>query len=305
MEKCRRMKRQEFLSKNWKYSLQWKSSRIRQEFYRSESFATNKDTHTSGSPVRKPHLQASQRVLPQACPLQHPWHLQGKKLIILGLPQAHLSDSGTQAREDLCHSDIREWLQEFRENLVDDRAPAHRDSHASPSHELSLEPTFKRREDLCTHSFLYSFPYRPKLRDLPVDKKKELRAEDAMAEPYLVLTNLVTWWQQKRQLRISKQSSICSRGARSSHSMDPGVSVQNKNFTRNPAQLAKVPGAREETKSHLYSHSARRYICNIVANRSGWELVGRFHGVWNLSAKNSGSLIWWEDALWKTFWAAI
>ena len=32
----------------------------------------------------------------------------------------------------------------------------------------------------------------------------------------------------KRQLRISKQSSICSRGAGSSHSMDPGVSVQKK-----------------------------------------------------------------------------
>ena len=37
-----------------------------------------------------------------------------------------------------------------------------------------------------------------------------------------------------------------------SHSMDSGVSVQKQNFTRNPAQLAKVPGAREETKSHLY-----------------------------------------------------
>ena len=32
----------------------------------------------------------------------------------------------------LC-SDIPEWLQEFRENLVDDRVPEHRDSHASSS----------------------------------------------------------------------------------------------------------------------------------------------------------------------------
>ena len=29
-------------------------------------------------------------------------------------------------------------------------------------------------------------------------------------------------------------------------------SVQNKNFTRNPEKLAKVPGTREETKSHLH-----------------------------------------------------
>ena len=28
--------------------------------------------------------------------------------------------------------------------------------------------------------------------------------------------------------------------------MDPGVSVQNKNFTRNPEKLAKVPGTREK-----------------------------------------------------------
>ena len=28
--------------------------------------------------------------------------------------------------------------------------------------------------------------------------------------------------------------------------MDSSISVQNKNFTRNPEKLAKVPGAREE-----------------------------------------------------------
>ena len=34
--------------------------------------------------------------------------------------------------------------------------------------------------------------------------------------------------------------------------MDPGISVQNQNFTGNPEKLAKVLGAREETKSHLH-----------------------------------------------------
>ena len=70
------------------------------------------------------------------------------------------------------------------------------------------------------------------------------------------------WWiddnrsqSSKRQLRISKQSSICSRGAGSSHSVDPGASVQNQNFARNPE------------------------------NRSKWKLVGRFHGMLHLSAK--------------------
>ena len=45
------------------------------------------------------------------------------------------------------NSDIPEWLQEFRENLVDDRVPEHRDSHASSSHELSLEPMLVRSVD--------------------------------------------------------------------------------------------------------------------------------------------------------------
>ena len=35
-------------------------------------------------------------------------------------------------------SDIQEWLQEFRENLVDDRVPEHTDTHASSSLEVSL-----------------------------------------------------------------------------------------------------------------------------------------------------------------------
>ena len=55
-------------------------------------------------------------------------------------------------------SEIPEWLQEFTENLVGDEVPEHRDSHASSSHEVSLEPTSKRREDLGKHSVYTHFP---------------------------------------------------------------------------------------------------------------------------------------------------
>ena len=48
------------------------------------------------------------------------------------------------------YSSIPEWLQEFRENPVEDRVSERRDSHASSSHELSLEPTSTRSKDLCT-----------------------------------------------------------------------------------------------------------------------------------------------------------
>ena len=61
-------------------------------------------------------------------------------------------------RRDLLNSDIPEWLQEFRENLVDERVPERRDSHASSSNELSLEPTPTRSVDLGKHSVENHFP---------------------------------------------------------------------------------------------------------------------------------------------------
>ena len=69
-----------------------------------------------------------------------------------------------ERRDPLCadsgraSSEIPERLHEFRENLVDERVPEHRDSHASSSHEVSLDPTFKRREDLGKHSVCIHFP---------------------------------------------------------------------------------------------------------------------------------------------------
>ena len=59
-------------------------------------------------------------------------------------PKPNKDETTIERRDPLC-SDIPEWLQEFRENLVDDRVPEHRDSHASSSHELSLEPTSTRK----------------------------------------------------------------------------------------------------------------------------------------------------------------
>ena len=61
-------------------------------------------------------------------------------------------------RDDPLYSEIPEWLQEFREKLVDDEIPVQGDSHASSSHEASSEPTFKRREDLGEHSIDTHFP---------------------------------------------------------------------------------------------------------------------------------------------------
>ena len=75
---------------------------------------------------------------------------------------------------------------------MDDEIPEQGDSHASSSHEVSLEPTIKRREDLGKHSVYTHFP---KDRNCEICRGLKLQgpsAEDAMAEPYLVLKFLVT-----------------------------------------------------------------------------------------------------------------
>ena len=41
---------------------------------------------------------------------------------------------------------------------MDDESPVHGGSHVSSSHEVSLESTMKRREDLGKHSVLFAFP---------------------------------------------------------------------------------------------------------------------------------------------------
>ena len=228
MEKCKRMKRQLSLSKNWIYSWQWKSSITRQQYCRSESFAMKTGIPTNGSMVKKPHLiEDGIRII---CNTEN-----FVPIVVLGLTssssafssssrtpieqESHSSSSYSSSfsspteseiqireREDVTNSDISpvpvselvddrsgkpeeiqanqipikkattiergnpcgdseipEWLQEFSENLLDDEIPVG-GSHGSSSHEVSLEPTTKRREDLGKHNVFSHFT--KKLRDL-------------------------------------------------------------------------------------------------------------------------------------------
>ena len=72
-------------------------------------------------------------------------------------PIPNKNENHEHVRGDPSYSDIPEWLPEFRENLVDDRVPEHRDSHTSSSHELHLESTPVRSEDLGKHSVYTHF----------------------------------------------------------------------------------------------------------------------------------------------------
>ena len=108
-------------------------------------------------------------------------------------PKPNENENHEKERDDPLCSDIPEWLQEFRENLVDDRVPERRDSHASSSLESSLEPKPARSADFCKHSVYTHFP---KDRNCEIcqrgQKSQGPHAEDALAESYLAQKILVT-----------------------------------------------------------------------------------------------------------------
>ena len=75
------------------------------------------------------------------------------------IPKTNKNETTIERGNSLCSDDseIPEWLQEFSENSVDDEIPLQGGSHASSSHEASLEPTTRRREDLGRHSVYAHF----------------------------------------------------------------------------------------------------------------------------------------------------
>ena len=139
----------------------------------------------------------------------------------------------TIERGNSLDSEIPEWLQEFREILVDDGIPVHGDSHDSSSDEASLEPTFKRSADSGKHSVFTHFPRdrnceickRTKITRAPCRRRNGEavpRAEnfgDLITADHKVLSD---------NCESRKKSRICSRGAGLRHPMDPGISVQNQ-----------------------------------------------------------------------------
>ena len=160
-------------------------------------------------------------------------------------------------RGNLCDdSDILEWLQEFRENLVDDEIPLQGGSHASSSHEASLQPTTKRREDLGKHNVHTHFP---KDRNCEICKRTKIARAPCRRRNGEAETRAVNFGDL-----ITADHNVLSDNCESRNNHRYAVVVQDlatqwiqaypckQNFTRNPEKLAKVPRTREETKSHLH-----------------------------------------------------
>ena len=121
---------------------------------------------------------------------------------------------------------------------MDVRVPEHRDSHASSSHEPSLEPTPARSEDLGKHSVYTHFPkdrnceicQRTKITRAPCRRRNGgavPRAEncgDLITADHKILS-------EGCESRNNHRYAVVVQDL--THPMDPVVSVQNKNFSGN------------------------------------------------------------------------
>ena len=230
-------------------------------------------------------------------------------------------DHEKERRDPFC-SDILEWLQEFRENLVDDRVPEHRDSHASSSPEPSLEPTPTRSVDLGKHSVYTHFPkdrncgicQRTKITRAPCRRPRAENFGDLITADHKVLSescesrnnhryaivvrDLATQWIQSYPCK-TKTSQETQRSLQKFLEPDRKPKVI---YTDNSLEFGRrsfleslyVDTTQIGNKCDCWKSSAqseRRYICSVVAIRSGWKLVGRFSGMLYLSAKHSRSLV--------------
>ena len=90
-------------------------------------------------------------------------------------------------------SEIPEWLQEFREKLVDDRVPEPRDSHANLLKKYLWSPHPRDVRIWVSTVFILISLKTEIARSVRGPKLQGLRVEDAKAKPYLELTILVTW----------------------------------------------------------------------------------------------------------------
>ena len=139
---------------------------------------------------------------------------------------------------------------------MDDEVPVHGDSHAS-SHEASLEPIFKRREDVGKHSVN---THSRKNRNCEICKRTKITRAPCRRRSGGAVNRAENFGDL-----ITADHNVLSDNCESRNNHRYAVVVQdlatqwiqaypckNKNFTGNPEKLAKVPGTREETKSHLH-----------------------------------------------------
>ena len=329
------------------YSWRWNSSRIRQQYCRLESFAMKTDILMNGSMVKNhislrtgfwynatrrtsflSWLQACQRVLHPVLILQLRRHYQDKRVIILHLLQARLLQ--WQHHQETMRFEIElkvnplQWLCQVSMLMIEITSQF---TKPTKNFQTNWRSMTERRNPLSADSGRASSEIQEWLhrrRNGGAVPRAEIFCDLITADHKVLSDNC----------EFSKQSPMCSRGAGFGHPMDPVVSVQNKNFSGNPAcknSWSQRGSSKSSTLTILefgkdcedlsWNHCTStphrsetngiaeravrrvigRHLCGIVTIRSEWKLVGRFYQMLHLSATRHRSVIWWEGALWKMF----
>ena len=213
----------------------------------------------------------------------------------------------------------------------------HGDSHASSSHEVSLEPTFKRREDLGKHSVKTHFPkdrnceicQRTKITRAPYRRRvggAVPRAEnfgDLITANHKVLSDncesrnnhryaivvqdLATQWIQAYPCK-TKTSQETQRSLQKFLEPDRKPKVI---YSDNSLEFGKA--CEDLSWSHCTSTPhrsetngvAERAVRRVKEGTSAVLLQSGLNENWWADSMECYTCLWWEDALWKTFWATI
>ena len=130
---------------------------LRQESHSPSSSSSSSSPAVSETSVREKEDATNREISPvPVSELVDDGSGQPEEIQTNKIPKPNKKET-TMERRNPYDSEIPEWLQEFRENLVDDEIPLQGDSHASSSREVSLEPITKRREDLGKHNVYTHF----------------------------------------------------------------------------------------------------------------------------------------------------
>ena len=214
---------------------------------------------------------------------------------------------------------------------MDDEVPVHGDSHASSSHEPSLGPTLARSADLGKHSVYTHFPedrngeicQRTKITRAPCRRRNSgavPRAENAgdlITADHKVLSDtcesrnnhrhavvvqdLATQWIQAYPCKTKTSQETQRRSQKflepmgslksfvTDNSLEFGKACEHLSWnhcTSTPHRL-ETDGIAERAVRRVKEGTS----AVLIAIRSEWKLVGRFHGMLHLSAKRHRSLI--------------
>ena len=246
-----------------------------------------------------------------------------------------------QERGDPCHSDIPEWLQEFRENfcgwqsswtqrltrkffswIIFGAYEKCRFGSTQCLYSLGKD----RNCDICQRTKITRAPCKRRIGRVVLCAEKfgdlitadrqvlsegcESRNNHRFA---VVVQDLATQWIQsypcktktsqetRRNLQKFLEPNRNPKVIHTDNSLEFGKACEDLswNHCTSTPHRSESHGIAEKSSTQ----SERRYVCSVVAIRSGWKMMCRLHGMLHLSAKCYRSLIWWENSVWETLWA--